>query len=247
MQAKCVKGCLLMSALTLSACATDGSFDLDKALGVGMGVIQATTLSEDQVKQTATLAAQQLDAKSQVVSNSSAYARRLNNIVVGLHQYDGLTLNFKVYNNPAINAFAMADGTVRVHSGLLDAMPNDQVLAVIGHEIGHVKLKHSYRQMKEKLLTDSALNVGGRVGALSQSQLGQLAHAAVNARFSQSDEHESDVYAVKILQRLGKDPHAMKRAIETLQARHGAGGGFLSSHPSNAQRIKKIEEAIAAL
>ncbi len=241
----------LVIAFAGVGCNAVKNFDATKAIELGAGVYQATTVSEDSVKQTATLAAAEMDSQVDVAGEGNPYSQRLERLVQGLTDYDGLTLNYKVYLSPEVNAFAMADGTVRVYSGLLDAMPDDQVLAVIGHEIGHVKLRHSYKQMRETLLTNvafqTAVTVGGVVGELTQGQLGQLAHAAVTAKFSQTDELESDTYAVKFLQSNGHDPRAMKRAIETLQAKFGAGGDFLSSHPSNEQRIEGIERAIQKL
>lgn len=235
-------------ALLLAGCAANGGFDTQKALVVGAGVLQATTLDENSVKQTASLAAQELDSQTDVAQADSAYSQRLARLTRNLQNHDGLNLNYKVYMNPELNAFAMADGTVRVHSGLLDAMPDDQVLAVLCHEIGHVKLKHSYNQIKEQLLTDAAfqaaISVGGTIGNLTSSQLGQLGKAVIAARFSQADELEADAYAVAALKGLGRDPWAMKRSIETLQAKYGAGGGFLSSHPSNQKRLEQIEQVI---
>ncbi len=239
---------VLVLPLCLGACTETGTFDVGKAVGVGAGVAQAATLDEAQVRQAASLAANELDGKSTIAAPGSSYDKRLTAITRDFRNYDGMSLNFKVYVNEDINAFAMADGTVRVYTGLLDLMPDDQVTAVIGHEIGHVKLKHSYKQMREQLLTNTAFEaavaVGGTVGALTSSQLGQLAYTAVNARFSQADELEADAYSVKFLKKLGRDPYAMKRAIETLEAKAGGGGGFLSSHPSNSSRIKTIEDAI---
>lgn len=241
----------ILFAFTLQGCATDGSFDTEKALVVGAGVAQAMTLDEGSVKQTASLAAKEMDSKNKIPADSDPYAKRLKKIVSGLENYAGLTLDYKVYIAPDVNAFAMADGTVRVFSGLLDAMPDDQVRAVIGHEIGHVYHKHSYEQMQKKILTDSAfqaaVSVGGTVGELTQGQLGQLAHTAVNAQFSQRDELEADQFAVKMLHKTGNDPASMKRAIETLQKKYGSDSSFLSSHPSNADRIQRIQKAIKNL
>lgn len=241
-------GCFLLLPLLLAGCDSGGDFDLGTALTLGAGVLQATTLDENRVRQSAALAARELDGKSRVAPANSAYVIRLTRLTKGLQGYGGLNLNFKVYLSKEINAFAMADGTVRVHSGLLDAMPDDQVLAVVGHEIAHVGLKHSYQQMREAILTDTAfktvISMGGTVGELTASQLGQLGQVAVNARFSQGDELEADAWAVQLLKSQGHDPYAMKRAIETLRDQFGSGGGFLSTHPANDKRIANIQAAI---
>ena len=239
--------------LVLAACASDGSFDKDRAAMVGAtlaaGALVASSLDESDVKHMSVQAAAEMDSKNKVADANNPYALRLTKLVRGMENYNGLRLNFKVYLSPEINAFAMADGTVRVYSGLLDAMPDDQVYAVIGHEVGHVALKHSYKQMREELRTSAAFKAvaaaGGTIGALTSSQLGAIAYQAVNARFSQEDELAADKYAVKMLHTQGKDPSAMKRAIETLEKKHGSGGGgFLSSHPSTSQRKSELQKAI---
>lgn len=238
----------LLLSLSLTGCDSGGEFNLSTALTLGTGVLQATTLDENQVKQTAALAARELDSKSRVAPALSPPVTKLTRITKGLQGYDGLNLNFKVYLSQEVNAFAMADGTVRVYSGLLEAMPDDQVLAVVGHEIAHVGLKHSYKQMREAILTDTVfkavISTGGTVGELTSSQLGDLAKLAVDARFSQSDELEADAWAVALLKSQGRDPHAMQRAIETLRDKFGSGGGFLSTHPANDKRIANIQKAI---
>lgn len=238
-------------ALGVSGCTATGEFDMGKAASVGMGVLQASTLDENSVKQTASLAAKEMDGKSKIAGPSSNYMRRLDRITRQFKGADGLNPNFKVYISDDINAFAMADGTVRVYSGLLDIMPDDQVAAVIGHELGHVKLRHSYKQMRETLMTNTAFKaaaaVGGAVGTLTEGQLGQLAYTAINARFSQQDELDADAYAVSLLARINSDPNAMARSIHTLQTKSDGGGGFLSSHPSNDRRLENIANKIKGL
>jgi len=240
---------LVPSLCLLAGCAADGQFDMGKAMNLGAGAMQASLLDRNSVKQAAALSAREMDTQNRLAAADNPYTQRLARITAGLQNYDGLALDFKVYLTEDINAFAMADGTVRVYSGLMDLMPDDQVLAVIGHEIGHVKLDHSYHQMKEILITnvafDAASSVSETIAALSSSELGKLAHTAVAARFSQNDELESDAYAVRALRKLGKDPYAMQRAIETLEKQGGAGGGFLSSHPSNQKRLETIRAEIA--
>jgi putative metalloprotease len=237
--------------LGLAACASDGSFDPGKAAVIGASVLAAGTLDENDVKEMSAEAAKELDAQHKVADADNPYAVRLKRITRGMENYNNMQLNFKVYIAPEVNAFAMADGTVRVYSGLLELMPDDQVYAVIGHEVGHVALEHSYEQMRKQILTSTAFKAaassGGTLGKLTSSQLGAIAFQAVNARFSQEDELEADRYSAKMLHALGKDPNAMTRAIATLEKKSGNGGGFLSSHPSNSQRKEELEKAINKL
>ena len=138
----------------LLACASDGSIDPIRAVSIGVGLLSAATIDEKDVARAASAYAQELDKKNKLAAADSLYAIRLAKITAALPDL-GSRFNFKVYISDSINAFAMADGTVRIYSGLMDVMPDDQVLAVVGHEIGHVKLKHSYRQIREQLLTNT--------------------------------------------------------------------------------------------
>ncbi len=97
-----------------------------------------------------------------------------------------------------LNAFAMANGCIRVYSGLMDMMTDNEVEAVIGHEMGHVALGHVKKGMQVALGTNAvrvaAASAGGIVGSLSQSQLGDLGEKLVNSQFSQRQEAEADDY-----------------------------------------------------
>jgi putative metalloprotease len=72
----------------------------------------------------------------------------LQGIVAKLGKRDGRTFNFKVYLTREINAFAIADGSIRVFSGLMDLMNDRELLFVIGHEMGHVLQDHSRKKKK---------------------------------------------------------------------------------------------------
>jgi len=233
-------------SIGLSGCVKEQ--DYAQVLSAGLTVLQATTLKESDIKKTAQLSAQQMDKSNHVAPRTSRYSKRLARITKSLHHVDGLELNFKVYLNKELNAFAMPDGTVRVYSGLLDALSDEQVLAVVGHEIGHVKLKHSYNQMKKEMLTGAAFQAAsatsGTVGSLSSSQLGALAYKAINAKFSKTDELQADKYSLAFLRERGKRPSAMLDVIYAFQKKHGDGASFLSSHPSNTQRINAIKKAL---
>jgi putative metalloprotease len=186
-----------------------------------------------------------MDKEAKIAPANSKHAKRLNRLTKNLRSYDGMTLNYKVYLSKEINAFAMPDGTVRVYSGLMNMMNDDELMAVIGHEIGHVALEHSLAQYRKQYITNAArlgLAASGETASAVTGAFGDLGEEFINAQFSQADELEADVYGVKILKKLKRDPYAAASAQRKLQ-KLGDSGGLLSSHPSSEARIAKATEA----
>jgi len=204
--------------------------------------VQALTLSDDDVIASADEACQYMDAQNTIAADDDPYAQRLMELTRGLDNEDGLSLNFKVYKTEEVNAFAMANGCVRVYSGLMDMFGDDELRGVIGHEIGHVKLGHSKEQMKQALISSVGRDLlaaqGGTVGQLAASQLGDLTEAVLQAQFSQSDEHEADQYGYQFMVRNDFDPEALASGLEKLPGQ----GGLVSSHPGSAERAARIRE-----
>jgi metalloprotease len=125
-----------------------------------------------------------------------------------------------VYMAKDVNAFAMANGCIRVYSGLMDMMTDNEVEAVIGHEMGHVALGHVKKGMQVALGTNAvrvaAASAGGIVGSLSQSQLGNLGEKLVNSQFSQRQEAEADDYSYDLLRQRGISPAGLATSFEKL-------------------------------
>lgn len=138
----------------------------------------------------------------------------------------------------------MVDGIVWVYLGLMDVMLDDQVLVVIGYEIGYVYNKYSYEQMQKWILIDFVFQVvvlvGGIVGDLIEGQLGQIVYIVVNVQFFQCDELEFDIFVVCMLYDLGKDFYVMKCVIEMLQVKFGFGGSFFSLYFFNVVCVECI-------
>lgn len=218
-----------------------GQFSLRSALHA----TKAVSLSDKDVIDTAKQACAAYDKQNRAAPSSSKYARRLAKLTKGLHKEDGMSLNFKVYLVSNVNAFALANGCVRVYSGLMDVATDDELMGVIGHEIGHVKLGHSKAKMKTAMLAraarEGAADAGGNAGELAASELGGLAEAFINAQFSQKEETKADEYGFKFMQRHGYDTHGMGTMLGKLKG----DGGLLSSHPSSPKRVKNIEKMIA--
>lgn len=96
-----------------------------------------------------------MDQNNPVAPEDDPYTVRLRKITENLNDVNGIPLNFKVYKVTDVNAFACADGSVRVFSALMDMMDDDELLGIIGHEIGHVAKHHSKNAFRNALLEDA--------------------------------------------------------------------------------------------
>lgn len=184
-----------------------------------------------------------------------AVAQRLEKIVSSIPAdlTKDLNLNFKAYYVVDVNAFACADGSVRVFAGLMEKMTDDQILAVIGHEIGHVVNKDSKDAFKTALLTsalkDAVASTGAAAAALTDSQLGALGEALANAQFSQKQESAADSFSYDFLKKCGKEPAAMASSLGVLlkmeqdaNVKDSKTQQLFSSHPGLDKRIKDLEK-----
>ena len=241
---------LVVTGLMLVSC---GTLNLDTArlMQSGIYAAQALSLSDEQVRAYVHQYITQLDAQSTVLPESNAYTKRLRKLTAGLDGVNEVPLNFKVYKENEVNAFACADGSVRVYTGIMDAMSDNELLGVIGHEIGHVALNHTRRQMRNAILTSAALeglaSTSATVAALTDSQLGAIGSAILDAKFSRDQESEADDYGYNFLVKAGKNPWAIVMSFEKLQALSGGGqsgpvSNIFSSHPDTATRIKRMTE-----
>lgn len=230
-------------------------FDWSRMLGGLSKAVQAVTLTDEQMAEYVKEYMAKMDADNKICPASSSYTVRLRRLTDGLTDAEGIPLNFKVYQVKELNAFACADGSVRVYSSLMDVMTDDELLGVIGHEIGHIAHRDSKRSFRTALLT-SALKDGissshEKIAALTDSQLGALTEAMVNARYSQKQECAADDYGYTFLKKAGKNPWAMALAFRKLKllqnnAQESQVGAFLnqlfSSHPDLDMRIERMEE-----
>ncbi|MDE5632160.1 MAG: M48 family metalloprotease, partial [Muribaculaceae bacterium] len=175
----------------------------------------------------------------------------------GMTSVEGIPLNFKVYDVIDVNAFACPDGSIRVFSSLMDIMSDDELLGVIGHEIGHIAKKHSKSSMKQALLTsalkDAVASSSNKVATLTDSQLGSLGEALASAKHSRKHEDEADDYGYEFLKAHGKNPLAMALAFKKLQQMEQEAGAsktskinqLFSTHPELDKRIERMEKRAA--
>lgn len=243
----------LAATLAVSGCALlqNTQWDAGYLVGAAGNALTAATLSNAQVVELSRQSVEVMDKENKV--NTGAYKTRLDRVMAGITEVDGITLNLKVYETKEINAFACGDGSIRVYSGLMDVMNDDQLIAIIGHEIGHVIHKDTKSAMQRAYASAAARGViaaaSGTVGQLAQSSLGDIAQSFVSAQFSQKQEFAADNYGFDFAVKHGHDPYSMATALEKLLELNHAGGSkasavaqMFSSHPDCALRAQKMRE-----
>ena len=245
----CMSAFLLLGTLPMKA-----QFNIGKAAGGATKVLKAATLTDADMAKYVKEYIAWMDEHNHVCDAKSPYTKRLNRLTQGLTSVEGIPLNFKVYYVTDVNAFACPDGSVRVFSSLMDAMTDEELLGVIGHELGHVAHKDSKKGFRTALLTsalkDGIASTNGAAAALSESQLGSLGESLLNATYSQKQESKADGYGYEFLKKNGKNPWAMALAFERLKKleedasvqKDSKWQRMFSSHPDLDKRIKTMSK-----
>ncbi len=234
----------------MSVAAPLGAQSLRDIMGSAKKVVDAVTYSDADMQIYFSQMANEMDSRNPLAGPDDPYGQRIAALSEGLGTYDGLDLDIKAYLVRDVNAFAMADGTIRVFAGLMDQFTDDEVRYVIGHEIGHVKREHTKKRMQGALQRDAALSVAATadddVRQLASSQLGELFRDVITAQHSQKHEKEADDYALGFMQANSYDPNSCVTALEKLDGMSGGGGGlpWLQTHPSPASRAKRIRKKL---
>lgn len=244
---------IILTLALAAAVPVSAQFNLGRAISAGSKAVQALTITDEQMAQYVRESVDWMDKNNPVAADDDPYTIRLNKLVQGLDKADGIPLNFKVYKVIDVNAFACPDGSVRVFSSLMDIMNDDELLGVIGHELGHVAKHHSKKQFKQALLTsaakDAIASANGKVAALTDSQLGELSEALLSSNYSRKQESEADDFGYDFLKENGKNPWAMAMAFRKMAELEGQSGGsqsamskMFSSHPDTKSRIANMEK-----
>jgi putative metalloprotease len=190
-------------------------------------------------------AVDKMDAENKVAGPKDPYAIRLARVFGKFTKGEFYTLNYKVYLTKDINAFATADGSVRVYSGLMDVMDDNELIAVIGHEIGHVHNHDSRDAMKalyqKEALIDAAASQSDKIAAVADSQLAKIGSAMIDSKHSRKQESEADLFAYDFMKKNGYNVNAEESAFRILaKMSQGAESSFIekmmSSHPDSKQR-----------
>jgi predicted Zn-dependent protease len=168
-------------------------------------------------------------------------------------QFQKTPVTFTVLDSPIINAMALPGGYIYVTRGMLSHLNNeDELAAVLGHEIGHVTARHAARQAWQQQLGQGLLLGGAILGqglglpAQEILNVGGMAAQLLFLRYSREDELESDQLSVEYTSLAGYDPAEVISFFQTLnriQEKEGQGmPNFLSTHPNPGDRVQRIRE-----
>lgn len=247
------RGVALALLASLAACATNPV----------TGMPQVVLMSEAQEITMGKEAAPQIAASMGIYQDDELqrYVEGIGLRMAALSERPHLPWQFRVIDDPAVNAFAVPGGFIYVTRGILAHMGSEAELAsVVGHEIGHVTARHSVAQMTRQQFASIGLGIG-MVGlaVIGAGQMGQLLGQALGTgaqllflKYGRDDEKQSDDLGLKYMTAAGYAPAEMPRLFHTLARQTQAAGGarvpeWQSTHPAPENREGRIEEQIAKL
>jgi len=147
-----------------------------------------------------------------------------------------------IMDDPQINAANAGNGEFLVTTGLLEKANDDQLLAVLAHEVAHEDLGHVAKAQ--------ALGTGLGIGAVILDQIipgagrvAPIAGALISRKYSRNEEYAADRHGVDLLERMGRSKDVMINTLTWLMGSAGSGGsggGFFSTHPATGDRIEEL-------
>jgi beta-barrel assembly-enhancing protease len=169
--------------------------------------------------------------------------------------------HFLAMDSDDINAFGAPSGFVLVSRGLLRlATSEDEVAAILAHEIGHVSLKHGLKAISSGRWAEAFKQIGLFAAANSGNAalqdltnsfgdvIGDIAKTMITSGYSRELEMNADIEAVRILHDVGYDPAALIRVMKAMESKLKPGGkDFAKTHPDPETRIAYLNEAVKAL
>ncbi|GAB3672050.1 M48 family metallopeptidase [Salinisphaera aquimarina] len=231
----------ILIMLVLAGCATSPT-----------GRNQLQLFSEDKIAEMGVASYQQMKEKEPIDTSTAdnSYVKCVANAITGV---TGGEWEVTVFKDDQVNAFALPGGKIGVYSGLLDvAKGDDQLAAVIGHEVGHVLAHHGNERVSQQYATQGGLSVvsaflsggGGGVGSQAlMSALGLGAQVGILLPFSRTQESEADLIGLELMARAGFDPRQSVQLWQNMAAQSNGKepAEFMSTHPSDNTRINNLQ------
>ena len=198
--------------------------------------------------------------KTYRVSDDENLNQRINAIgqkLVAHSKRKNLKYTFTVLDNELVNAFAAPGGFIYITTGILKRLQTeDEIAAVLGHEIGHVVHQHSLKAIQRRMIAHFGLQVVaaklGDSGAVTGALLFKASELSANLlllKNSRVNELQADSEGVKIMYLAGYNPQGMID-IQTMLLKLSKGKNppaIISTHPPSQERINAIKKIIAKM
>ena len=244
-------GGVLLTSATLLGCASTTNSG-----AIGLQRSQLLLISSEAINAQAAKGFQQLTADAQSkkkLNTNPVMTQRVRRIGQDLIAHVDVfrpdakqwAWEINVFESDEINAFCAPGGKIGVYTGIVNKLQltDDEIAAVMGHEIAHALREHSREQASQKtissLITSTVAAATGMPGELMDAGSQMLVHLP-NSR---SMELESDVIGLELMARAGYDPRNASSISTKMQQVNGNKGGasFLSTHPAGDQRIAELD------
>lgn len=250
--------CILMTALLLTSCST---VQTTQGGAVGVGRTQRMSVSEQQVEQAARQQYAEVlaDARKKGTLNRDAgqvnRIRSISNRLIAqtpVFRPDARSWQWEqnLITSPEVNAWCMPGGKIAVYTGLIEKLriTDDELAAVLGHEIAHALREHARERASQQVGTDLASAGAEILGAIYGIEgIGKIASTGLQLGIglpnSRLHETEADRIGIELSARAGFDPRAAVSLWQKMaQVSSGAPLEFLSTHPSRENRMNDLND-----
>lgn len=239
---------LIATSLLISACGTSPT-----------GRSQITLLSDSELNTMGTSSFEELK-KKETISKDTRINRYVQCIADAITPHVDSSVHrgeweVVVFESEQANAFALPGGKIGVYTGILNVADNqDQVAAVMGHEVAHVIAKHSNERVSSGMLAQTGMAVAGSLmkdydpetQAMVMGGLGIGVQYGVLMPYGRTHESEADIIGQELMAKAGFNPKeavSLWHNMAKLSSNHPP--EFLSTHPSSQTRIKQLTEGLA--
>jgi putative metalloprotease len=206
-------------------------------------MVRATLINDDEMNRIAKKDLKKMDDNQTIAKDIDQYYLDLQKVMKRIDIPKDLKLDIKVYMNPFLYIFSMSNGAIRVNSGIIEALTDDQLLFLMAHEIAHLKEKDhkgSYRKAHAMFALENAINMSGNiVASTSNGVLESVTSSMRKSQFQKDEEFKADEYAINILKKHGIKKKVAVDALEYLQYMNAP---LLKLHPTGHERIKHIKD-----
>ena len=159
-----------------------------------------------------------MDSNNTVLGNDTESAKRLNGLVKSNYSSTGnLSLNYKVYQSDEINILALSDGSIRIYSAMMDALTDDELIAVIATQIGHIENKDTQEILIKVINKDNAAGATSaqvdKLLSLSNDKLGSIVNELLQVPYTKEQNKSADNFAFALLKKNGNSTDGLVSAL----------------------------------